>query len=727
MSSERISTAVFGGALAIGFAQALQPHAAAGQLPGAMTSEGLSTSGPFVQLAVLIVAVFAFALLGDVAARHLAGIRWAKVSYCAAMLSSPLALMHFGNVRHVLLHGVAAIAIVFLRRLNPRFSRDDVVLLPTLLATYFAFFDLGFGKTPYPTFLRAAIAAFSLRLIVGWMSKSARPALAFAAAPLAFAFQLQWLSPAVSGALAMLWIAGTAIIGAMFVPERIAARALAYAIYPIALTLYPLALVGVTAPWPVDFFEDGHDFVVASEMVRGERPYADILPTHGFLADGGLDFVFMKAGADTMGKVLHMRTAVAALNLAAMYFIAFAATGSSAAGCLGVLLAFCLFPSSTFWLRPMPALFSLASLAAAVRLRSVRWLAVAGAALALSFLTSLDFAAYTAIVAAVVIVRWGEARLAVLHFAAGFFAVLIPAFLVFAIGGFAIDFWRGTAEVLRTGGVFVIGPFTVPECLRSLSAMIWQLPNPRCLSAVLWVLALLITAAGFSRKPRRSDAIWYVGLWIAIAGLSWVERQHAYYEFALPAFVAAVLFRYRRHRAAVAVAVAIILLARPFSHLFDVATLLRRDHGLRPTGWVTSRELPRAGDVVMLPRTAAALGSMKKYVSTLRPNETFYDFTYAAVLYYLFDRNNPIPQLGPPFYESEEAQRSVIATLQRDRNVRAALIVFPDAYSEIDGVSNQARAPLVWQYLQTNFKPAFDENGVVIWTRAPARPAGGRP
>ena len=119
----------------------------------------------------------------------------------------------------------------------------------------------------------------------------------------------------------------------------------------------------------------------------------------------------------------------------------------------------------------------------------------------------------------------------------------------------------------------------------------------------------------------------------------------------------------------------------------------------------------------MLPRTAAALGSMKRYLSTLRPNETFYDFSFAALLYYLFDRNSPIPQVGPPFYESEEAQRTVIAALERNRNVRAALIVFPDAYSEIDGISNQARAPLVWEYLQANFKPAFDENGVVIWSR----------
>src|SRR5947209_7230275 len=106
MSFERVSTAVFGGAIAIGIASALQSPAGADQLPGAMTAEGLSTAGPVVQLAVLIAVVIAFAALGGIAVRRLEGIRWARVSYCAALLSSPLALMHFGNVRHVLLHGV---------------------------------------------------------------------------------------------------------------------------------------------------------------------------------------------------------------------------------------------------------------------------------------------------------------------------------------------------------------------------------------------------------------------------------------------------------------------------------------------------------------------------------------------------------------------------------------------------------------------------------------------
>jgi len=70
-----------------------------------------------------------------------------------------------------------------------------------------------------------------------------------------------------------------------------------------------------------------------------------------------------------------------------------------------------------------------------------------------------------------------------------------------------------------------------------------------------------------------------------------------------------------------------------------------------------------------------------------------------------------------PFYESEEAQRNVIATLESNRSVRAALIEFPGGLSTIDGIRNNVRAPLVWSYLQTNFTPALAENGVVVWKR----------
>jgi hypothetical protein len=70
-----------------------------------------------------------------------------------------------------------------------------------------------------------------------------------------------------------------------------------------------------------------------------------------------------------------------------------------------------------------------------------------------------------------------------------------------------------------------------------------------------------------------------------------------------------------------------------------------------------------------------------------------------------------------PAYETVAGQQEVIATLERNRKIRAALIAFPFAYASIDGIANADRAPLVSRYLQTHFAPALDQDGVVIWMR----------
>ena len=98
-------------------------------------------------------------------------------------------------------------------------------------------------------------------------------------------------------------------------------------------------------------------------------------------------------------------------------------------------------------------------------------------------------------------------------------------------------------------------------------------------------------------------------------------------------------------------------------------------------------------------------------------DETFYDFASVGVLYFLFDRDNPARHPTVPAYESEELQREMIDALKNNPRVRAALIAFPTAYPDVDGVHNRDRAPLIWQYLEENFQPAFDENGVVFWMR----------
>ena len=101
----------------------------------------------------------------------------------------------------------------------------------------------------------------------------------------------------------------------------------------------------------------------------------------------------------------------------------------------------------------------------------------------------------------------------------------------------------------------------------------------------------------------------------------------------------------------------------------------------------------------------------------LRPGETFFDFANAPILYYLMERDCPIPWPEVPLYESQQSQREVIETLERNRKIRAVLTAFPGAFPDIDGIHNRNRAPLVWTYIEKNFQPAFSENGVEFWTR----------
>ena len=141
--------------------------------------------------------------------------------------------MHYGNLRHVLLHGVVAIGIIFARKLNPRFSRDDAILIPVFLATYFALLDLGFGKTPYPTALRAAIVVFRCGFLFPHSRSQPR----------------RWLfsSKLTAGRVAAIaWIVAS---GVALTPcqraDRSVRATLAFVVYPIALLRRTLALVGI--------------------------------------------------------------------------------------------------------------------------------------------------------------------------------------------------------------------------------------------------------------------------------------------------------------------------------------------------------------------------------------------------------------------------------------------------------------------------------------------------
>jgi len=711
---------MWGLAFAIGLAPRLQLPAGPDALPGAMQREGLSSSGPMAQFALIIALPFIVSLAGSRVTCLLAGRPWAAWSASIALATAPITLMHFGTLRHVVMHGLTAAAIVALRRLEPRFSRADIVLIPSLLAFYFAFLDIGFGKTPASTFLRAAMALFALRLAAGWLSRSRRPGLAMAAVPLAFVLQMQWLEPSVAGWLALGWMIGTPFV-LLRVDDHRVERLAAYVFFPLAAFAYPLALLGALSMPPVDVFEDSHNLLPAAEMARGEAPYRDIIPMHGVVSDGGIDLAVMQTAGPDLGAILTTRRFIGALTLAAIYFVAFGVTTSPHLALLAVFLSLALFPAASVWLRALPPLLALASIAAGTRLRSRKWFAVAGVAVIVAVLISFDLAVFSGAVALVAAIRMRTLR----PFLIAAAATALPLLLGFALFGVLDDALYVTLfEILGSGGVYVMGALHPPEGLHTLADFVARIGDASSLSAIVWFAALITSAAALTLSPlraRRADAAWLVGLWIVLAGAQYVVRHHHYFAFALAPFLVGAVLAARRHSrpAAVALTIILALVCKPVSHVFNLASVMRRDGGAAATGAAAEfTGVPRARGALFDPQTVAALESTQRFLTTsLRPNETFLDFASVGLLYFLFDRDCPIRQPEVAMYEKEEAQREVIAAIDANRRVRAVLIKFPSAYSDIDGVHNRDRAPLVWEYIQKHFTPAMDENGVEWWVR----------
>ncbi len=715
----RASLALWGLALAIASMPRLALRARDGELPGALQSEGLSASGPLWQFALILLLPFVVTLAGQRVIPLLKERTWAAWAFAATLGLAPVTLMHYGTFRHVVLHGVAAAGIVFARKLEPRFSRSDALLFPCVLSFYFAFLDTGFGRTPAATFFRAAVVLFALRLIVGAVSKSRRPGIAFAFAPLAFLFQMHLLDKQVAGPLALLWLIGTPLLLAR-VDHLKVLRIAAWTAFPVAAAAYPLALIGASSMPALDFFEDGHSLLPASELARGELPYRDVIPMHGLLTDGGLDLAAMELLRPDLGAILGSRRVLAALTATAIYFTALAVTSSAELALLTTFLSLAIFPAASLWHRVVLPLLALACAAAATRLRAPRWYLVSGILIVMSALVSLDLALCSAAVAAIAALR---AR-ALVPLLKGVAVALVPLLLLFALLGFLPHFVTTTfGEVLGQGGVYVIGRLDLPHGLRTLAEMTGAVSSPELFALMTWFAALIGASAVLAKSPltmSRRDAVWLVGGWMVLAGAAYVLRRHFYFAFALAPFLAGALLAVRRRSRTVAIVltVGLVFLAKPFALVFDISSPLRRSGGLDARDWREYTAAPRARGAVVDPLTHKALGSTQKFLSTsLRPNETFYDFANAATLYFIFDRPCPIRELEVPMYESESAQRAVIARLDRDRTVRAALITFPTAYTTIDGVPNSHRAPLVWAYLQRKFRPAFHENGVEMWVR----------
>ena len=181
----------------------------------------------------------------------------------------------------------------------------------------------------------------------------------------------------------------------------------------------------------------------------------------------------------------------------------------------------------------------------------------------------------------------------------------------------------------------------------------------------------------------------------------------------VPAMLVATAWIAARYRWAV---VAFILATAMLTAHISVIGQVRRARGPFVQDLTEIPDLPRARGAFFQAKDAAQVAAARKYVATsLGPDDTWFDFTNRPMLFYLLRRDNPTRYVEVANYEHESRQREVIAALERNPRIRAALV--PPGGDAVDGVPSYDRAPLVWQYLQTHFTPDFEEGEVVFWRR----------
>lgn len=743
----RISAAIWGFAIAISLLPFWLGPPLPGQLPGYAKSIGLDARAPlrFVLGLMLIPLLWTFALrplltiLGRGETRA-----WARNAFASASIGILWFVIIDRNLAWVLIAPAFVLAVALaMRRIDAHFTRQDLILLPVLATVYLAVLDL-LPRSVEQVLLLSALLVFAVRMaIVPIRRAGLPPAMCFALAPLGLAMQSSFNSydvrhspwgplalAVVSPLLLRALIRDTPVMRARF------RAALRYVIYPLAAYAYISATSQLAAEGMprADLFEDQQHVVPAAEMLRGEKPYRDIIPAHGFVQDALLDYVAFRTGPVTLGHALKFRGIVSGTIVIAHYALVAAATGSPEVGLASTFLAM-LLGTAGGSIRVLPAIATLALIACAIRRRDPRWLAAAGAGVVICILTSLDHGAYTLLVLLIAALRFpGDRKRALLWSGVGGIAAALIAFIWMSLCGIAGDFVRVTiTEIATLGPVYTMDVYDAPAALQRINNV------PEVLAAlfdksswlyVFWpVMMLLVVAALTSKSPvtprRRAhrEAFLIIAVYGVITAISYAERHHLLWLFVAAPLISITIFRLFRSRnpiaraLAPAVVIGTLMIAQPTAHI-AITGALRHAHGSLDPTWQELR-LPRAQGALSRTSDAAIIDAVQRYAAShLQPNETWFDFTNRGNLYFLLDRDCPMRQLEVAFYETEERQRDVIRRIDQNPHIRFALMPSdPVDTTAVDGIPNRDRAPLVYAYLREHFAADHEEGGVNFWRR----------
>jgi hypothetical protein len=489
----------------------------------------------------------------------------------------------------------------------------------------------------------------------------------------------------------------------------------------------------------VDLFHKGESLGPASDYLKGQRPYHDILPLHGLLENGLLDAWLMQFFGRSAEVAITRSIILSALMIPALWIFSWVAFRSVAASILSVFGAFVMSADNQ---RGVLEILVLLVVVASIRSGRSSPLFAAGLLSALALFFSLDIGLYClagtiiTLVAIPILVRermdWRWSGVSSAWFVAGVALGSLPFLLYLGRDGAA--------------GAFLVSSFvTIPSVIDA----IWSTPFPsldrwfahqptsRSIFELAWhfryllnplviVLALIVILRRAIRRSLALDdrillALAVFALVTQRSALGRADFQHQWFSAFLisPLAVALLWSGWRVLRSspprARAVSHGLLLVVLPGLLLaLWVPGLLnqRLEHTLSYRLRLEATEDP-AGEASRR-RIAAVTEAIR---SRTGPDTPIFDFSNQPALYFYADRPNPTRFYQTPLMSPLPFQREAIRDLEASPPA-VVIMTSPDRFDRFDAVTNRDRAPMVASWIEHHYELYRQVEGIELWTPA---------
>jgi hypothetical protein len=497
--------------------------------------------------------------------------------------------------------------------------------------------------------------------------------------------------------------------------------------------LAAVAWLGTRGPGALlDLFEHGHWLAPASDMLAGKVPYRDTFPMHGFLADGGLDYVLFRLFGPSYRLSLDARMVLVSFFHPAIFLVA-------AAACRRPVLAALAIPLNIGMSiaivadRPVVPLLSLAAFLWSIGdERSKVRAFTAGLLGGVGLLYSLDFGTFVLIAevltlaACGVVFRERESRpIRSAWFFLGLSAVALPWFVFLAAVGALGAFLRASFVDLprlfeSTWGLHFPAPW---ELLRD-----WMQGHPYYaegvpigpavakrfyLAPAFGVLGIGLALWTWRKKKPAVHTLRLLVLSLACLGF----YRYVIFRFHLgagnaltgPLFLLLLVTMYelsdRRRRVGVALGVVGVLAAFSMNGPGRLFAVFRNAANYRertaPPPTMVPLTLPRGGGIRVPREAVESLRELLAFVDAhAPPGAPVLDLSNRAAIHFFARRSNPTRFTEvPPMATFED---EVLADVQRKR---PALVILESGtwLDAIDKIPNSSRIPRVWAWVEENY------------------------